>query len=838
MSRENEKSVKVLEVPATLPLLVLEDAVVFPGPVAALSMEGDALARAEAVLREGTPLVALGYEQAPASNQADSEDGSSEEAGALPNLRPLGTVARVIQIGKGPDGETAVVIEGIARARIGEVRAEGDALVARVEVLPKASAPYSPEVQALAFELKKLSREILAMIDGVPRQVAEAIQSMEEPEELGDLLAWRVPAAPEEKLAVLEELDLAARLRRVVALLGRRREVLKISNRIDRSVSEEMGKAQREHLLRQRLKAIQSELNELEGGEPDDGTNGAGALEKLFAEAGLPPEVDAQVKKELARLKNLPAQSPEVSVANTWLQWIADLPWRKSSEDNLDLGNAQATLDADHQGLAKIKKRITEYLAVRALRRDASASGGAAGAQPEGGRGLRGPILCLVGPPGVGKTSLGQSIARAMGRKFVRVSLGGVRDEAEIRGHRRTYVGAMPGRLIQALKRAGTNNPVVMLDEIDKLGQGFMGDPSAALLEVLDPEQNHAFADHYLQVAFDLSRVLFIATANGLDTVPAPLRDRMEILEIPSYTLDEKMAIARSHLLPKQREANGLGGVEVHLDDTALSRLITGYTREAGVRGLEKRLADLCRAIAVERAAGELPTGADRAVPESEIERILGPDRFTPEALERTQLPGVATGLAWTPVGGDVLFIEATQMPGKGQLILTGQLGEVMRESAQAALSYVKANAVALGLPEHPLEGKDLHLHVPAGGTPKDGPSAGVTMFTALVSLLTGIRVRGDVAMTGEATLRGRVLPVGGIKEKVLAAHRLGLRRIILPERCRRDLLEVPESAKKDLEFIFVERMEQALEAALERSPLLQPLPPPAPAPAPYRRAM
>src|SRR5258708_3407449 len=573
MSRENGKSAKGLEIPATLPLLVLEDAVVFPGPVAALSMEGDALARAEAVLREGTPLVALGYEQAPASNEPPSNEG--EEEGALPRLRPIGTVARVMQIGKGSDGETAVVIEGVARVRIGEVRREGEALVAQVEVLPKALAPRSPEVQALAFELKKLSREILAMIDGVPRQIAEAIQAMDEPEDLGDLLAWRVPADAEEKLAVLQELDLAARLRRVVALLARRRDVLQISSRIDKSVSEEMGKAQREHLLRQRLKAIQSELNEMEGGEADDGTNGAGALEKLLAEAGLPPEVEAQVKKELARLKNLPAQSPEVSVASTWLQWVADLPWSKSSEDNLDLGNAQATLNADHEGLAKIKKRITEYLAVRALRRDASAS---AGPQAEPGRGLRGPILCLVGPPGVGKTSLGQSIARAMGRKFVRVSLGGVRDEAEIRGHRRTYVGAMPGRLIQALKRAGTNNPVVMLDEIDKLGQGFMGDPSAALLEVLDPEQNHAFADHYLQVTFDLSRVLFIATANGLDTVPAPLRDRMEILEIPSYTLEEKMAIARSHLLPKQREANGIGAVEGHLDGAALSRLVSRFT--------------------------------------------------------------------------------------------------------------------------------------------------------------------------------------------------------------------------------------------------------------------
>ena len=807
MAREQDKSPKASEFPSTLPVLVLEDAVVFPGPVVALSMDGDALAQAEELLRSGPKLIALAHEQ----RRADAD----AEVTTLPLLRPIGVVARIVQIGRGPDGETAVVVEGLARVRIGEVHKDGERLTAQIEAVVPAQAPHRPEVSALALELKKLSAEILAMIDGVPRQLRQAIQNLDDAEALGDMLAWRVPADSEEKLAVLGELDLGTRLRLVLQMLGRRREVLKVSNEIDRSVNAEIGKAQHEHLLRQRMKAIRGELNELAGGEADDGKNGAEGLEKQLATAQLPADVQAQVKKELARLKNLPEQSPEVSVARTWLQWVADLPWQKLTEDNLSVDNAQSTLDRDHQGLGKVKKRITEYLAVRSLKQAVDAS-----------RSTKGPIICLVGPPGVGKTSLGQSVARAMGRKFVRVSLGGVRDEAEIRGHRRTYVGAMPGRILQAMKRAGTSNPVLMLDEIDKLGAGSMGDPSAALLEVLDPEQNNAFADHYLGVPFDLSRVLFIATANTLETVPAPLRDRMEILEIPSYTLHEKVAIARTHLLPKQLEANGIANVAVHLDDAALIKIVAGYTREAGVRNLERRLAELSRAVAVERVKGDLPEGADRLITESEIERILGPEQFTPEALERTGLPGIATGLAWTPVGGEVLFVEATQMVGKGQVILTGQLGEVMRESAQAALSYLKANAVALGLPPNPLEGKDLHLHVPAGGTPKDGPSAGVTIFTALVSLLTGIRVRPDVAMTGEATLRGRVLPVGGIKEKVLAAHRLGLRRIILPERCRRDLLEVPDSAKNDLEFIFVERMEQALAAALETNPLVGPFVP------------
>ena len=572
--------------------------------------------------------------------------------------------------------------------------------------------------------------------------------------------------------------------------------MLKAAHDIEGAVQRNVSDAERQHLLRKKREAIEAELGEGPEHEQDD-------LAEKIAALQLPAEVRAQVDKELARLKKLPESSQERSVSRGWLQWIAEVPWAQFTEDNLDVDNARRTLDADHHGLEKVKKRVLQFLAVRKLRGD-----------------LKGPILCLVGPPGVGKTSLGQSVARAMGRKFVRLSLGGVRDEAEMRGHRRTYVGAMPGRIVQALKRAGTSNPVVMLDEVDKLGQGYQGDPSAALLEVLDPEQNKAFVDHYLEVPVDLSRVLFIATANTLETVPAPLRDRMEIIEIPSYTLDEKAAIARGHLLPKQLEAHGLDGAQVTLTDEALARIVAAHTREAGVRSLTKRIADVCRSLAVEKATGALATV--RTIGFDEVEQILGPDKFQPELRETGGAPGIAAGLAWTPVGGEVLYVEALRMPGKGQLILSGQLGDVMKESARAAMSYVQANGKALGVGDQPLDGWDVHLHVPAGATPKDGPSAGVTLFTALVSLLTNVPVRADTAMTGEATLRGRVLPVGGIKEKVLAAHRLGMKRVVIPAACAADLRDVPQKVRDELEIILVKQMNEVLDAALDRpAPLL-----------------
>ncbi len=697
-----------------LPVFVLEGSVLLPGAVARLETDASGLELVRSLSRadEKRVVVALSTE---------SELG----------VHPIAAIARVEGVGR--DG--GVIVAAIGRARVLEFDDSGKVPSARVEEIAPAKA-QGTEVEALALEARRLARDILALMPGVPAQIGQGLDAIQDPAALADLLAYHVSADTADKQKVLEALDPVERLRLVVALLVRRREVLKVAHDIEGAVQEKVSKAEREHILRKKLEAIQNELGEGPASDTDD-------LAKKIGGLTLPEDVRTQVDKELARYQKLPEQSPERSVARTWLQWIADLPWATYTEDNLEVENARGVLDADHYGLQKVKKRVLQFLAVRKLRGD-----------------LKGPILCLVGPPGVGKTSLGQSIARAMGRKFARVSLGGVRDEAEIRGHRRTYVGALPGRIVQALKRVGTANPVLMLDEIDKLGAGFQGDPSAALLEVLDPEQNRSFADHYLEVQFDLSKVLFIATANTLETIAAPLRDRMEIIEIPSYTLEEKAAIARGHLLAKQLEAHGLGQAKVVLTDAALERVIYAHTREAGVRSLEKRLADVCRALAVEKASGTL--SEPRRVDEGELESILGPDRYQPEVREDAGVPGVAAGLAWTPVGGEVLYVEALRMPGKGQLILSGQLGDVMKESARAALSYVQANAAQLGVAERPLEGWDVHVHVPAGATPKDGPSAGVTLFTALVSLLSGVPVRADTAMTGEATLRGRVLPVGG----------------------------------------------------------------------------
>jgi ATP-dependent Lon protease len=553
-----------------------------------------------------------------------------------------------------------------------------------------------------------------------------------------------------------------------------------------------MGKNQREYVLRQQLKAIKEELGEDDGDQGDlDG------LEDRISKAVLPTEAEQVAKKQIKRLRNMQVGSAEYTVVRTYLDWILDLPWHVQTPDNMEIAAVRKVLDEDHYGLEKVKKRILEYLAVRKLKKD-----------------KKGPILCLIGPPGVGKTSLGKSIARALGRKFHRISLGGVHDEAAIRGHRRTYVGALPGQIIQGMKKAQTINPVFMMDEVDKIGHDFRGDPAAALLEVLDPEQNNTFADHYLEIPYDLSNVMFVATANVADPIPAPLRDRMEILEIPGYTRREKLAIARQHLLPKQIEDHGITPQQLDITDAAVEIVIDSYTREAGVRTLERQLASVIRGVAVKIAEGDLtPRRIDT---EEQLREFLGAQRYTSEVAERTEEAGVATGLAWTSVGGEILFIEATRMFGTGKLQLTGQLGDVMKESAQAALSYVRSNAERLGISKDFLEKSDIHIHIPAGGMPKDGPSAGVTMFTALVSMLTGVRVRHDVAMTGEITLRGRVLPIGGLKEKVLAAHRAGIKRVIVPERNKADLDEVPAEVKNDLEFFFVSKMEQVLEAALE----------------------
>jgi ATP-dependent Lon protease len=617
-----------------------------------------------------------------------------------------------------------------------------------------------------------------------------------EPGQLADLITSNLDIQVDEKEDVLETFDLKNRMRKVLQFLSRQLEVLKVREKINTQVQEEMGRNQREYVLRQQLKAIKEELGEL-----DEGGGDLEEFKEKITEAKMPAEVEKVAMKQYERLKVMQPSSAEYTVTRTYLEWLVELPWSMGTEDNLDIQNARKVLDEDHYDLDKVKKRILEYLAVRKLKAD-----------------KKGPILCLVGPPGVGKTSLGKSIARSLGRKFIRVSLGGVRDEAEIRGHRRTYVGSLPGRVIQGMKKAGTINPVFMLDEIDKLGHDFRGDPAAALLEVLDPEQNNQFSDHYLEVPFDLSKVMFVCTANILDPIPPALRDRLEVLELPGYTREEKLAIAKNYLVPKQLEEHGIKNEMCEIEDTAVNEIVDSYTREAGVRNLEREIANVVRGVAVKVAEGKT-AGVKEKIDNKNVSDYLGPQKFFQESAERTVEPGVATGLAWTPVGGDIIFIETTRMPGKGSMVLTGQLGDVMKESAQAALSFVRSRAKWLGLEENFLEKQDIHVHIPAGAIPKDGPSAGVTMFTALASMLTGKTVRPDVAMTGEITLRGMVLPVGGIKEKILAAHRAGIKRVILPERNQKDIIDVPEQARREMELVFVKRMDEVLPLALTEVP-------------------
>ena len=778
------------DIPQVLPILPLRNSVFFPGGVLPLAVgRQKTIALIKDAVRDDQVIGVV------TQRKAEEEDPGAAD------LYAMGTVARIVKLLKMGEDNYSLVVQGLARFRVLDLVQEAPYLKARIEAVEDKTASENVEVEALGINLKKLAREVIELMPELPAAATELVESISHPGHLADLIAANVDVPIEEKQAVLETVDLKARMKLVLELLNRKREILKLSNKIDSAVKGEMSKTQREYYLRQQLKAIKEELGEM--GEEEEELD---ELQERLKKAGLTPEVEKVAQKELNRLKSIPAASSEYTVSRTYLDWIADLPWSKQSDDNLDIENAKTILDADHYGIKKVKKRILEYLAVRKLKND-----------------MRGPILCLVGPPGVGKTSLGQSIARAIGRKFVRLSLGGVRDEAEIRGHRRTYVGALPGRFIQNMKKAATRNPIMMLDEIDKLGADFRGDPSAALLEVLDPEQNYSFADHYLDVPFDLSKVMFIATANMLDPIPGPLRDRMEIIELSGYTFEEKQQIAKIHLIPKQLREHGLTSEHIEIEDTALMTLLVSYTREAGVRNLERRIADVCRAVAVVVAEGK----TDKQVIDSaRVQEILGPESYYSEVAERTEVPGVATGLAWTAAGGDLLFIEATKMSGKGGMTLTGQLGDVMKESAQAALSYLRSKAEQLGINPNFLEKTDIHLHFPAGSIPKDGPSAGVTILTALTSLMTGIRVRSDTAMTGEATLRGLVLPVGGVKEKVLAAHRAGIKRVILPERCRKDLIEVPEQARKEIEFIFVTQMDEVLRAALEKSPFSTVVPP------------
>jgi ATP-dependent Lon protease len=719
-------------------------------------------------------------------NPADTDPGPAE----LYRVGTIGTIARFVTA---PDGAHHVITHGERRFTVKEFLQTEPFLIARVTPHIE-DEPTGREIEARGLYLRDRAIEAVQLLSQAPAEMVAMIQSIEAPGVLADLVASLMDLKPEEKQQILELFAVRERLDRVIAALSQRIEVLRISKQIGEKTREALDDRQKEAVLREQLRQIRREL-----GEAEEGSAQVEELAKALAQAGMPADVEEHARRELRRLEHMSGGSPEYSMLASYLEWLVAMPWSKTDTEDLDIAKARTVLDEDHFDLERIKRRIVEFLAVRKL-------------NPQG----RSPILCFVGPPGVGKTSLGQSIARALGIKFARVSLGGVHDEAEIRGHRRTYIGALPGNIVQALRKAGTRNPVLMLDEIDKLSASYQGDPYSALLEVLDSEQNATFRDNYLGVPFDLSRVLFICTANVLDTIPAPLRDRMELIELTGYTEEEKLEIAKRYLVPRQLRANGLTAEQVQISDDALRRIIADYTREAGCRSLERQIGAVLRSTAVRFASGR---ATQASLTSDDVSAILGPARFENELAMRTSVPGVATGLAWTPVGGDILFIESSRVPGKGQLILTGQLGEVMKESAQAAVTLVKAFSDRLGIDADSFDRHDLHIHVPAGAIPKDGPSAGVAIFTSLASLLSNRTVRSDVAMTGEISLRGLVLPVGGIKEKVVAAARAGIHTVILPARNRKDFEDIPESVQQKLKFVWAERVEEVLEVALSDSP-------------------
>ncbi len=738
-----------------------------------------------------------------------SRDPGLEEPGPDEVYR-VGTAVAVHRLFRAPDGTIRLLVQGLERIRVTEWVGTEPYLRAKVSVTPDV-VDETIEVEALMRNVLDQFRRLAELVPSIPGELLTAALNVEDPRQLVYAIATYTRIDLEDAQGILEIDDVVGKLRRMMVILGKELEVLELGRRIQTEAQGEMEKMQREYFLREQLKAIQKEL-----GEGDEQAVEIAEFREKIDRAGMPEEAEKEARRELDRLSKLPTAAAEYGVIRTYLDWLTSLPWQVSSEDSLEIAHARQVLDEDHYGLEDIKDRILEYLAVRKLRLERKAQEGPGGDESEYVDSIRrereGVILCFVGPPGVGKTSLGQSIARATGRKFIRQSLGGVRDEAEIRGHRRTYIGALPGRIVQALRRVGTNNPVFMLDEVDKLGMDYRGDPSSALLEVLDPEQNREFRDHYLDVPFDLSQVMFITTANLLDPIPGPLRDRMEILQLSGYTETEKVRIAQGYLIPRQLRENGLRPGEIEFAEESLCQIVREYTREAGVRNLERQIGQVCRKVAVQVAEGKAETTVVQA---DDLADYLGPRKFYEEAAERTEIPGVATGLAWTPVGGSILFVEAAQMPGTKGFTLTGQLGEVMQESAQAALTYIRSKAAEWGLPEDHFAKHDIHIHVPAGATPKDGPSAGVTMATALASLLTGRKVRPDVGMTGEITLRGQVMPIGGVKEKVLAAHRAGLKEVILPKRNESDLEDVPEEIRESMVFVFAERVEQVIEAAL-----------------------
>ena len=762
-----------------IPLLAIRNTVIFPVLAFPINVGRDKSLKAVDRSMENDRLMGI-----VAQTDAKIEDPSTDE------LHTVGTAVKILKSVKMPGNKLNVIIQGLSRIRILEYIHTEPYLKARVEMIEEQEIK-GVEVNALLMNLREQAQKIIELSPHIPSEASFLVKSIDNPAILSDIVASNLSVSVEEKQELLETLDVQERIEKVVNLLNKEIQVLELSNKIQSEVKGEMDKAQREYFLREQMKAIQKEL-----GEVDERQEEFEELKRSIKKARMPKETEKVALKELRRMSRMSPGAAEYTVARTYLDWLIELPWSKSSEDNLDIHHAEDILDEDHYGLTKVKQRILEYLAVRKLKDD-----------------MKGPILCLVGPPGVGKTSLGKSVARSMAREFVRMSLGGVRDEAEIRGHRRTYIGSLPGRVIKGIKRAGTNNPVFILDEIDKLGADYRGDPSSALLEVLDPEQNNAFSDHYLEVDFDLSKVLFIATANQMGPIPGPLRDRMEVLEIPGYTEEEKLHIARRHLIDENIEDHGLTAEQIEITDEAVLKLISSYTREAGVRQLKRELASVCRSVAKDVAAGDAEGKV--VVDAAKVMEVRGPIKFFQEVAERTAYSGVATGLAWTPVGGDILFIEATLMKGHGKMILTGQMGDVMKESATAAMSFVRTNMDKLGIDPEVFEKMDIHIHIPAGAIPKDGPSAGTTMTTAIVSLLTARPVNHELAMTGEITLRGHVLPVGGIKEKVLAAARAGIKHVMMPDKNEKDLVEIGDDVELDVEFEFVSRIEDVLKFAL-----------------------
>jgi ATP-dependent Lon protease len=774
-------------------ILPVRNTVLFPGVVLPVAIDGKlAVAAAQEAVRTQRR-VGLLLQTDPAAG-APGAAASGVEEPTVDNLHRVGTAAAILRFITAPDGTHHLICQGEERFTVLDYVSREPFLVARIET-HKETTVLDREVEARGLNLRDKALEAVQLLPQAPGELVNAIRSIESIPALADMVASFMDLKAAEKQEILATFDLKTRLDRVLTLLGRRIEVLKVSRQIDERTREAFDERQKEAVLRERLHQIQKEL-----GDTDNSTAELEDLKKAVKDAGMPPEVEEQVQRELKRLERMPDSSAEYSMTRGYLDWLLAMPWSKLDPEQVDIEQARRILDEDHYGLEKVKRRILEFLAVRKL-------------NPEG----RSPILCFVGPPGVGKTSLGQSIAKAIGLKFGRVSLGGVHDEAEIRGHRRTYIGALPGNIVQAMRKAGRRNPVLMLDEVDKLSASYQGDPFSALLEVLDPEQNNTFRDNYLAVPFDLSKVLFIGTANVLDSIPAPLRDRMEVIELTGYTEEEKLQIAKRYLLKRQLRANGLSSEQVQISDEALRRLIVDYTREAGVRSLERQIGALLRNSAVTIASG----GAQSvSIDAEDVARILGAARYENDVALRTSIPGVATGLAWTPAGGDILFIESSRVKGTGKLILTGQLGDVMKESAQAAVTLVKSQADRLGIDPSALDNCDLHIHVPAGAIPKDGPSAGVAIATSLASLLSQRTVRADVAMTGEISLRGVVMPVGGIKEKCVAAARAGIRTVILPARNRRDLEDIPESVRAKLEFVWADKIEDVLARALEEAPV------------------